>query len=221
MKRAWMVLMVAVGCGGGGGRPTNYPVATVPREADPADTPPVTTAPPAPQVEGGGVTAATPPGGSPSDAPEISRSVGTQGGVVVLWTRVVPRTTETTMTRFAAMLQTRIRAVVAETLPGRQIDLRPQPERVCPQAGCQATSVGVLLLHTQGRCAVVALLSPPGRSVTKLVPWAGQVDLKRLTVPFREPPESSVVVRDYAPCSLDPLAAQEQDVQRALHDVSR
>lgn len=155
-------------------------------------------------------------GGSPNDSPEISRSVGGPNDIVVLWTRVVPKTTDAKITQLAGNIQARVRAAAMAAFPGRTIDLRPQPERVCPRAGCKVLSVGALLLHSNGGCAVVALVTAAGTTPTRLFPWAGQVDLKRNFAPFREPPESNVVVRDYAPCSLDPMAAGDDGITAAI-----
>src|SRR5690242_7723512 len=90
------------------------------------------------------------------DAPEISRSTGTAGGVVVLWPRIVgdkggPLEGDTR--QIAARIQRRLQSIVGRALPGRSVDVRPEPERVCPRAGCQAIAVGAVLSRSGGGCA--------------------------------------------------------------------
>jgi hypothetical protein len=136
----------------------------------------------------------------PTDAPEISRSVGEPGGVLLFWPRVNPKSARSEKQPLAWMLQHRLKAVVERALPGRKIDVRPEPERVCSRTGCAALTVGVLL-HTQGdACVAVALVAGPGQSATHMIPWGGDTSLKKSMVEFRQPPESQVRVHDYAKC---------------------
>ena len=58
-------------------------------------------------------------------------------------------------------------------------------------------------------CAVVATLSSPGQSATRLVPWVGGAEVKGGEAPFREPPESYVKVTEFAKCA---------DLRKALAD---
>lgn len=159
--------------------------------------------------------------GSPAiagDAPEISRSQGEEGGVVVLWPRVIPSNGSKTAQAAAWVVQQSMKRLAAETLPGRPIDVRPEPERVCPMAGCKGVVLGAVVVHNGDACIAVATVSGPGQSAQTLVPWAGQVDLKQLTVPFREPPESYLTIRDFAKCHMltTPLAEGETPVRNAL-----
>jgi hypothetical protein len=151
------------------------------------------------------------------DAPEISRSVGAQGGVVIFWPRVIPRDVVPQTRDLAAALQRKIRGVVSHALPGRPIDLRPEPERVCPRAGCAAMTVGVLLHRNQNGCVALALVSGPGTAPAKIVPWGGGVRLRADTVPFREAPESQVTVTDYLTCDgmLDHEELREREAEVA------
>jgi hypothetical protein len=160
----------------------------------------------------------TPKGAGPNDAPEISRSVGKQGGAVVFWPRVIPRSDDPAIDALAGKLQQRLVDVAKKGLGGKEIDIRPKPERVCPREGCEAMTVGVLLLHAGGGCSALALVSGPGKSATKLVPWAGLVELKQSEVPFREHPESQVTIKDAVPCDklIESLDAKEADVVAAL-----
>jgi hypothetical protein len=142
--------------------------------------------------------------------------------VVVLWPRIIPKS-ETPRTRaLAGSVQEKLRVLVDRALPKRAVDVRPEPERVCPQAGCQAPALGVLLLRKENGCALVALVSEPGRNPTRLVPWVGEVTLKSTQVAFREPPESLVTIKDFMPC--DQVSAQwgkrEEDVVSALRAVA-
>ncbi len=118
----------------------------------------------------------------------------------MFWPRIIPADERGDSRDLAAALQDRVRALLQETFPGRAIDVRPEPERVCPQAGCQAATVGILLLRDEQGCGVVGLVAQPGRSPALLVPLAGELQVANTSVAFREPPESSVKVKDFAPC---------------------
>ena len=161
-----------------------------------------------------------PPAKSNNDAPEISRSAGKEGGVVVFWPRVVPRTNDPETRKLAGDLQKRLVELVTKAVPKREQDVRPEPERVCPRSGCDAMTVGALLTASGGGCVALALVSPPGPSPQRIIPWAGDVELKFEQVPFREPPESSVTIKDMASCTklLDQLADREADVIKAIQD---
>lgn len=156
--------------------------------------------------------------GASIDGPEISRSAGVEGGVIVFWPRVLPEPTSEEMRATAAALQARLRAIVAEALPGRSIDVRPEPERVCPQAGCRAMTVGVLLVHREMGCAALALVAGPGTSSTTIVPWVGRVRLHDSVVPFREYPENYVEVDDMVSCStlLEQLEERKPEIVAAI-----
>ena len=149
---------------------------------------------------------------------KISTSVGQQGGVIVLWPRIIPATQDPTILSTARSVQARLTALARERYPTRAIDVRPEPQRACPQAGCEATSVNAVIVHNQGSCVVVGLVAPPGRSPTTMIPWAGPVDLKQPTVPFRDYPESSLVIRDFLGCDdlAAPLAAQQEPIAEAI-----
>jgi len=156
-----------------------------------------------------------------ADAPEISRSTGAAGGVVILWPRIVGDkggSGESDTRQIAARLQRRLQAIVARALPGRPVDVRPEPERVCPRSGCAAVAVGAVLSRSGGGCAVAALVSDPGTSAARLVPWAAKITLRHPTVPFRQPPEQEMSVDDFENCgALDAaLAPHDADVEAAL-----
>jgi hypothetical protein len=136
-----------------------------------------------------------------ADAPEISRSVGERGGVVVLWPRVLPATTDPALLVEARRLQARLAELAATAAPSAPRDVRPEPERVCPRQGCTAAALGAVLYHAEGGCIAVVTVSPPGPSAATLVPWAGVVELKAPTSAFREPPESQLSIRDMVPCA--------------------
>ncbi|MCC6523398.1 MAG: hypothetical protein IT373_12135, partial [Polyangiaceae bacterium] len=117
------------------------------------------------------------PAGS-SDAPEISRSLGAADGVVVFWPRIIPRSTDPATTKLAKDVQDHLVELVKKALPGKAVDVRPEPERVCPRDGCVAMTVGVLLTSTEGGCVTVGLVAGPGKAESHLVPWGGAVQLK-------------------------------------------
>lgn len=157
--------------------------------------------------------------GQQQDAPQISRGVGVPGGLVVLWPRIVqPHSVsgppDAATRAIAAQLQKRIHALIVRELPGVPVDLRPEPERVCPKSGCVGASVGVLLSRSgRGGCVALALVGGSKTSPTRLVPWAGKVRLDSVTVPFREPPESVVHVTDNVDCNEIEKSAFDHDAE--------
>ncbi len=151
---------------------------------------------------------------SARDAPEIARSSGTEGGVVVFWPRVIPRSETVRSRDLARAIQRRLIAFVNATLPERPADVRPEPERVCPKKGCRGATAGALLLRKASSCVVIGLFAGPGRAPTMMVPWVGEVRLKTNVVAFREPPESEVTVVDWALCAE--VEAQLDTTPKAL-----
>lgn len=153
-----------------------------------------------------------------SDAPEISRSAGEDGGVVLLWPRIVPRDARDGLRVAATAVQQRLRALVQQAAPTRAIDERPEPERVCPREGCRAPSVGALIVRQGEGCAAFLLVAAPGTSPTRIVPWIGETTLHATMVPFREPPESQVAITDFAACSgiEEHLGTRETELVEAL-----
>jgi hypothetical protein len=150
------------------------------------------------------------------DAPEISRSLGQEGGVLVFWTRIIPSSDDAQIHELAADLQTRLAELAKRT--GATVDVRPEPERVCPLDGCKAKTLGALLVHRDGGCTALALVGGPGSRSTRILPWAGIVKLEAEAVAFRDPPENQVTVRDAVPCHdlVNKLAEGEDDVTAAL-----
>jgi hypothetical protein len=153
--------------------------------------------------------------------PRVSTSGGEAGGVVVLWPRVVPGDGAESVADQAAMVQERLRAVVAKVLPDAPLDVRPSPERACPLRGCKGVSVGAVLAHAGRGCALVATVSRPGQSATLIVPWSSTVAVKAAVIPFRDPPESQLSVRDYVPCADlgDDIGAREPAVEEAVAEA--
>ncbi len=146
----------------------------------------------------------------------ISRSVGVEGGVVVLWPRIVlPRGSglpDAHTRDLGRALQKRVADLVRIAVPDKPLDVRPEPERVCPKAGCKAASVGVLFTRAGGGCAAIVTVSRPGTAPAKLLPWIGEVRLHAEQVGFREPPEKALGVRDYVRCSdLAGRGAEQRD----------
>lgn len=160
--------------------------------------------------------------GGGNDAPEISRSTGEAGGVVVLWPRILPKSEDPKVLELATRVQARLERIAGKA--SSNVDRRPSPERVCPKGeGCRAASLGAVLATKGGGCAVVALIGPPGVKPVQLVPLSGTVKLDAETSPFREPPENLVVVQEFVPC--DKLLADldsnvtlegEENVAKAL-----
>ncbi|NUP09613.1 MAG: hypothetical protein HOW73_26505 [Polyangiaceae bacterium] len=134
-----------------------------------------------------------------NDSPEISRSSGNAGGVVVLWPRILPRTEDPKILDLANKVQARLERIAKKSTS--DVDRRPSPERVCPKGeGCKATSLGAVIAVKDKGCAVVATVGPAGVQPVKLVPLAATVKLDKDTSPFREPPENLVVVQEFVPC---------------------
>ena len=71
--------------------------------------------------------------------------IAVPGGVTVLWPRIIPRDIVDENRDLGAALQQQMKILVEKHLPGRAIDFRPEPERVCPKTGCTGVSVGLLL----------------------------------------------------------------------------
>ncbi|HFE45676.1 MAG TPA: hypothetical protein ENJ18_09320 [Nannocystis exedens] len=151
----------------------------------------------------------------------ISTSLGEPGGLLIFWPRIIPRDIVDQNHELAAALQRHTRTVVQRNLPGTSLDIRPEPERVCPQNGCKAPSIGILLSREKQGCLVLALIAKPGESPTKIVPWAGEVRLKADSVAFREYPEMQITVADYVPCTslLSKMDENEAIVMRALKEA--
>lgn len=136
---------------------------------------------------------------------------------MILWPRI-PGTTDADTRKVATMLQERLRAMAARARPGAAIDVRPEPERVCPRAGCTAIAVGAAIMKNGGGCAVVATVTAGGMAPSTIVPWVGALTLKSKQVAFREPPESQVIVADYANCNdmTEALDGQAGAVEAAI-----
>jgi hypothetical protein len=155
--------------------------------------------------------------------PRVSASAGIAGGVVLLWPRIIPYSEEAPLRPVAAGLQRRLRKIIEKELPGRTIDQRPEPERVCPSAGCAGVGVGVLLATSKGGCVAVAFTNRPGITETQLAPWSGDMDTKTKTVPFRGKPEEAVTIRDFIPCDdlLNQLEERQPDVELLIRNAGR
>jgi hypothetical protein len=170
---------------------------------------------PAPVAASSGTPASSPVSG---DAPEISRGAGVPGGVVLLWPRVPGGTPDPESRQIAARIQKRLSVIIARALPGWPVDVRPEPERVCPRSGCHAISVGAVLLRSGNGCAAAALVSGPGTVPARIVPWAGNVQMGASSVPFRQPPEKEIAVTDFQSCNAidGDLSQHEADVEAAI-----
>ena len=157
------------------------------------------------------------------DGPEISRSLGKKGGVLVLWPRLLHEGVQVegdVANAAAAQVQAAL-VKIAQSLNER-VDVRPAPERVCPkETGCRATALGAVVVVQGEGCAVVATISAPGASPAKLVPWVSKQTLKGKEVAFRKPPEAAVQVTDFTPCGELAAALEEgtSKVAEALRGV--
>ena len=153
------------------------------------------------------------------DGPEISRAVGAQGGVVIMWPRIQRGAGDGDGADLAGRVQRKLYAIAQKAVPGATIDVRPDPERVCPRPkGCVAAAVGAIIRQRGNACAVVALVSGGGPSPQRIVQWAGAIKADVVTVAFREPPEPHIKVTDYVACAKidETLAAHEDDIAAAI-----
>jgi len=153
------------------------------------------------------------------DGDAISRSRGSARGIVVLWPRVVPPTDDPVIRDLAARMQDRLYAAAAKVVPYRRVDVRPEPERVCPREGCRAPAVSVMIGHREGGCALVGLLQPPGE--LPAIPWVigGEVDLVQ-PLAFRDPPERALVIREFTPCAYVEAGYDEDALVDALRALT-
>jgi len=156
------------------------------------------------------------------DSPEISRSVGEEGGVVVLWPRIVPRSDDPETIAVAERVQAALVAAAGRALPDRPSDVRPKPERVCPRAGCKAMTVGAVVTRKGDACAVMATIGGSGTSPVKLVAWGGNVDVKQDVAQFRDPPENQMRIVEYTPCDqlVESMSKQTPALEAAMKDVA-
>lgn len=147
------------------------------------------------------------------DDPRVSRSAGPEGGVVVLFPRVMGIPEDEPATLQAHMVE-----VARRVFPDREIDVRPDPERVCPRRGCHGVSLGALLIVQNGQCATVGIVGGPGPSDLTLTRWTGRLIVRDRVIPFREPPESHIVLQDASPCAqlLEHLPVEDYAVEEAL-----
>ena len=194
------------------GDPAGQPAAGQPAEGQPAEGQPAEGQPAAGQPSNTQRAPAT------REEAHVSSSAGVEGSIIVFWPRIIPKEIVDENRDLAAALQKHVRAVVERHFPNRSIDFRPEPERVCPKAGCTSVSIGTLISRRKHGCLVLALVQRPGVSPLKIIPWAGKVELKSDTVGFREYPENQVTVADYVPCDslLKTLDAEEPKVVDAL-----
>lgn len=146
----------------------------------------------------------------------VSTSAGEAGGVVVFWPRIMGFAGEE-----AALLQERLVAIARRVDPDGPIDVRPEPQRVCPRGGCDAPSLGVLLVVQDGTCATVAIIGRPHDGDLSLVRWTGDLTVRDHQVPFREPPESHITLHDRTPCAdlATELAEHEAEIEAALRSA--
>jgi hypothetical protein len=196
--------------GGAGGTDPNTPAGAGPNGQDSTTT---STGQTTPVVAGGA-------NDNRFIAPEISHSKGVSGGIVVLYPRIIPTTIAAENAALASQIQAKMRAVAEKALPGRPIDVRPSPERVCPKTGCDGVSINVLFSRSSTACVTVAIINAPGVSPTKMIPWGGSVEFKTGTdtIQFRDMPENFIKIKDFQPCDqlTTIMADQDQFIEAAL-----
>lgn len=147
------------------------------------------------------------------DDPRVSRSAGAEGGVVVLYPRVMGLPENEPETLQAHMVE-----LAQRVFPDRPIDVRPDPERVCPRTGCNGVSLGALLVVQNGQCATVGVVGGPGPTDLTLTRWSGMLIVRDRVIPFREPPESHITLQEASPCDqlTEHLPVEDYAVEEAL-----
>lgn len=150
----------------------------------------------------------------------VSTSPGPKGGIVVLWPRVYPVARTAAYHDLAETLQHRLLTMARTAHPTLRVEARPEPERVCPDRGCDAAVLAVSLMTMGDACAAVATLARPGKSPWMLARWSSGVKLKAGSVGFRSPPENAYTVVEWVPCAdlLKHLDHQPM-VERALKNL--
>ena len=151
----------------------------------------------------------------------VLSAVPTTPKLTVLWPRVIPSAQAEANAPLAQAAQVQLALTAKRALPDREHEFKTKGERSCPEAGCPAGSVGVLIIREGEGCAAVALVGVPGRGRVRLAAWVGVLELKKYEVEFREPPESSVRVKDFVKCS-ELVAGMEKpsaEVERAMVDM--
>lgn len=163
---------------------------------------------------------------NPGDAPEISRSVGVPGGVVIMWPRMIPKD-DPQVHAMAGKLQDKLKALAHATFPDAEIDVRPEPERVCPQSGCDGLAIGAVITKRERGCAVIVVAGARGPQPLRMESWLGVIKMKA-EPPFREPPENYITIQEYGDCgkldeALDGKGAIGEDgpVTALLTDAMR
>lgn len=156
-----------------------------------------------------------------ADDPRVSTSRGHADGVVVLYPRVIPATEDPVVLEIARAIHARTEAVARKGFPSGDVDVRPEPQRVCPKAGCKAVSVGSVFVHRGETCAVAAWVAPPGKKPPRAVPWSEGLEIKPEPLEFREPVENALLVKDYQPCAtlVESLGSRDGDVVKAIFDL--
>ncbi|HVY48499.1 MAG TPA: hypothetical protein VHB21_21570, partial [Minicystis sp.] len=134
--------------------------------------------------------------------PDVSRSRGHKGGMVVLWPRVSVATGgDASKAHDAARdAELRLEALAHRAGGARAVDRRPEPEARCPKDGCEATSVSAVVFARPDGCAAVAMIAGPKKSPAHLLKWAGDVELTSDIVPLGAGPEPLVKVKTAVPC---------------------
>lgn len=157
------------------------------------------------------------------DDPRISTSRGDSAGTTVLYPRILPATEDPAVLELARKLHTHTLAIVSQARPGSKTDFRPAPQRTCPRAGCLGVSVGSVLVHNGKTCTIAAWVARPGKSAARPIPWSPGLDVKQTEVPFREPVENALLVRDYMPCDtiIEGLTARDTTVIQAISEAAR
>ena len=154
-----------------------------------------------------------------SEADAVSRHRGKKGGVTVLWPRVVPQTEDPQILAIAETLQGRLDGMAQASVDPKRVVVRPDPERVCPRAGCRSVSLGAVLGHQDGGCFAVGLVGLAEGGAVQLVPWGGRIKVRAPTQPFRKPPESSIAVTEFVPCDRLIESLSDTGIERALAAV--
>jgi hypothetical protein len=158
----------------------------------------------------------------PDDAPHVTRVVGTPDGLVVLYPHVLPPSEDAEVVELASAMQRELIQVAREGSPKRGRYVRPKPESTCPSYGCNAPSLGALLLHDDGACALIGVIGSAGIDPKYLVPWVGHITVKSDEIPFEASIREQVTVHGMVPCNqvIGELEYRRRQVELLLQGVA-
>ena len=150
--------------------------------------------------------------------PEVTKELGHQGGMIVLWPRVSAGADPARAHDVAARVHQRLEMLARRAGGARHVEVRPEPEVTCPKAGCIAMIVSAYVVVKGDQCGVVAYAADVNSAPAHLLPWSGKFALKAETFPSNESPAALVGQAELVPCDqlLEGKANEEATIARTL-----